>query len=575
MSRKLAGVAALLMAAVLLPTQVAALNGVVTDSPAIGAGTARLVYITMDGNRTADVVLANSSVHSTGAADSLINRITWDGNSSIVAAVNGGFFNAYYNIGATLSFPNNCPRIYSTVVKDGVLVNGVGETNMLGVTWDGKPYIDRVRYQATIQINGTVDVGLWAVNNLYSDAKCISLFTPEFTLPVQTPQGSKVLTIRNGKIAAVASGGGSYLVAQGTSLLVYNAQAVTDAQKWNQFPAVGDSAAVTTIAAACKRAADLAQWNNMKTVIAGGRMLVQNTYAVVQDTSYNAEFDSDPKQAAGYSSARAFAAVMEDGRLVLGSANASMSQIAAYLKAAGAVDAISLDGGASTMLYVSGTGYLTQAGRQLASAFVIVDEKTRETRPTAQQAAGSTTSTTGVSANTPFSWAVEAVARSKTLGLVPDWMQYSYRNNLTRREFCVLIKELLEKKSGKSIDALRLEKNVKLADAFSDTDDWYVRECASFGIVTGYNGKFSPAGSLTRQEAATILRRAAEALGATAQGNGKAFSDAAKIESWAAPAVAFVTANGIMNGEGEMFNPLGTYTREQAYITMVNAYDRL
>lgn len=572
MKRKIAWLLTLVMVCALAPISASAASGVTTQSATIGGGSARLVYITMDGNRTADVALASGSVHAANSADTLVNRVTADGNTAVVAAVNGGFFNAYYNSGAAQSFPNNCPRIYSTIMKDGVLVNGVGKTNMLGVTWDGKPYIDHVEYKTTVQLNGTVNVGMWAVNNHYSDAKCISLFTPEFTLPVVAPQGSKVLTIKDGKIAAIAEAG-SYKVAAGTNLMIYNAQAVSDAQQWNQFPAIGDAAVISTSAASCKRAADLAQWNNMKTVIAGGRMLVQNTYNVVNDTSYNAEFDSDAKQSAGYSSARAFAAVMGDGRLVLGTANASMAQIAEYLKSAGAVNAISLDGGASTMLYVKDQGFLTSAGRQLASAFVVVDETVRETRPAAQQVV--INSTTGVDANAPSSWATEAVARSKTLGLVPDWMHFNYRSNLTRREFCVLIKELLEKKSGKSIDALRLEKGVELAGTFSDTDDWYVQECASFGIVTGFNGAFKPNDSLTRQEAAAILKRTAEVLGATAQGGGKSFADAGRIEAWATEAVAFVTANGIMNGEGDHFNPLGTYTREQAYITMVNAYDNL
>lgn len=572
MKRKIAWLLTLVMVCTLAPVSASAASGVTTQSATIGGGSARLVYITMDGNRTADVALASGSVHAANSADTLVNRVTADGNTAVVAAVNGGFFNAYYNSGAAQSFPNNCPRIYSTIMKDGVLVNGVGKTNMLGVTWDGKPYIDHVEYKTTVQLNGTVNVGMWAVNNHYSDAKCISLFTPEFTLPVVAPQGSKVLTIKDGKIAAIAEAG-SYKVAAGTNLMIYNAQAVSDAQQWNQFPAIGDAAVISTSAASCKRAADLAQWNNMKTVIAGGRMLVQNTYNVVNDTSYNAEFDSDAKQSAGYSSARAFAAVMGDGRLVLGTANASMAQIAEYLKSAGAVNAISLDGGASTMLYVKDQGFLTSAGRQLASAFVVVDETVRETRPAAQQVV--INSTTGVDANAPSSWATEAVARSKTLGLVPDWMHFNYRSNLTRREFCVLIKELLEKKSGKSIDALRLEKGVELAGTFSDTDDWYVQECASFGIVTGFNGAFKPNDSLTRQEAAAILKRTAEVLGATAKGGGKSFADAGRIEAWATEAVAFVTANGIMNGEGDHFNPLGTYTREQAYITMVNAYDNL
>jgi len=306
-------------------------------------------------------------------------------------------------------------------------------------------------------------------------------------------------------------------------------------------------------------------------------MLIQNTYNVVQDAGYNAEFENDPKQAPGYSSARAFAAVMNDGRLVLGCANAPMSQIADYLQSKGAVNAISLDGGASTMLYVNGTGYLVSPGRQLASAFVIVDERTRDVRPEAAQVAANPASTTGLDPNTPSVWAWEAVERAETLGLVPDWLQYGYRSNLTRREFCVLIVKLLEKKSGKSIDALRLDKDVtNFAETFSDTDDWYIRECASFGIVSGYNGRFNPSGSLTRQEAAAILERTAQVLGPASQGGGeKVFSDAGKIDSWAVGAVTFVSGKGIMNGNGDRFDPQGLYTREQAYITIVNAYDHL
>lgn len=575
MKRNLAMILAVVFTLTLIPAPVDAATGVTTQKATIGGSSAELVYITMNGNRSADVALANGSVHSTSSTSDLINRVTSDGNSAVVAAVNGGFFNAYYNSGSALSFPDNCPRIYSTVIKDGVLVNGLGETNMLGVTWDGKPYIDRVKFGATVRINGTVEVGMWAVNNHYSDAKCISLFTPEFTLPVKTPSGSKILTLRGGKITAISDGGGSFLVPRDANLMVYNSQAISDAVKWNQFPAIGDTASVATGASSCKRTSDLGQWNNMKTVIAGGRMLIQNSYNVAQDAGYNSQFDSDPKQSASYSSSRSFAAIMGDGRLVLGSANASMGQIASYLQAQGAVNAISLDGGASTMLYVNGTGYLTTAGRQLASAFVIVDEKIKETRPENQGTAGNSSSTTGLDANTPSPWSAPAIERSKTLGLVPDWLQYSYRSNLTRREFCVLIKELLEKKSGKSISALRSERQKNLSNGFADTDDWYVRECASLGIVTGYDGKFNPSGSLTRQEAAVILQRTAEVLGARMKGSGKTFADSAEIASWATEAVDFTTSNGIMNGKGDKFDPKGTYTREQGYITMVNAYDQL
>lgn len=552
-----------------------AVDGVIIDSASIGGNGAKLVYITMDGNRTADVVLANGSVHADNASDALLQRVTQGGNATIVAAVNGGFFNSYYNSGASLNYPDNCPRIYSTVIQDGRLVNGVGETNMLGVTWDGKVYIDHTKYQCTMLLNGRIPLGLWAVNQYFSDPRSISLFTKEFTLPITIPQESVVLTIRDNKVAAVANGG-TYSVPAGAELLVYNSQAVKEAKQWNQFPAIGDSAVAVTTAASCKRSADLPAWRNMKTVVAGGRMILQNTYDVTADTSYNAEFDSDSKQSATGVAQRSFAATMQDGRLLLGTANASFKAIAAYLKSIGAVNAISLDGGASSMLYVAGQGYLTSAGRKLASAFVIVDEKVKKIKPPTIEM--STNSTTGMDANEPSSWAVEPINQGKTLGLIPDWLQNAYRTNITRRDFCVLIVTLLEKKSGKAIDSLRGELGAEYpkASPFQDTDDYYIRECAALQIVNGTDGRFRPNDSLSRQEAAAILQRMAKVLGSSSNGGtGKSFTDAGQIESWAMDAVAYVTAVGIMNGEGEAFHPLGLFTREQAYITMVNAYHQI
>ncbi len=573
------GLAALLCAALTMAVcpvwAGAAAAGVVTTTAAIGGGSARLVYVTMDGSRTADVALAGGSVHQDTDAATLVSRVTADGNSTVVAAINGGFFNSYYNAGAAMSYPNNCPRIYSTVVRDGRVVNGMGEANLLGVTWDGKPYIDRAKTQCSVLINGKVQVNVWAVNDYYTDAKSISLLTGEFTLPITVARDSKVLTLRDGRVAAVA-GGGTYTVPAGAQLLVYNAGVAADAQKFNLFPAVGDSAAVASTAVSCVRAGDLAAWQNMKTVVAGGRMLLQNGVDVTDSAVYNKDITA-ADQAVDSVAQRSFAAIMNDGRLVLGTASsASLRQVAAYLKGAGAVNAVSLDGGASSMLYVPGTGYLTTAGRRLASAFVIVDEAVREQKPEAPVIQPAGGSTTGLNANEPSAWAAAPIDEGKTLGLIPDWLQFNYRANITRREFCVLIVTMLEKKTGGSIDQLRAKHGLAYAAAFSDTDDFYVRECASFGIVNGIgDGRFGPGDSLTRQEAAAILQRAAKLLGASGTGAGKQFADAAKIDTWARDAVAFVTANGIMNGIGDTFDPHGHFTREQAFITMRNAYQNI
>ncbi len=69
-----------------------------------------------------------------------------------------------------------------------------------------------------------------------------------------------------------------------------------------------------------------------------------------------------------------------------------------------------------------------------------------------------------------------------------------------------------------------------------------------------------------------MMQRASKILDIQPSKEPKTFSDSASFASWAMEPVNFVTACGIMNGTGDKFDPQGTYTREQTFITMLNAY---
>ena len=184
-------------------------------------------------------------------------------------------------------------------------------------------------------------------------------------------------------------------------------------------------------------------------------------------------------------------------------------------------------------------------------------------------------------------WAYDEVTAAIEAALVPASMQNLYRQNITRSEFCSLVLELLKVVEGKSIEEIVLEKTGKALSAwqkeypYSDSADRSVIAASALGIINGRgNGVFDPYASINRQEAAAMLMRAAKVIG-LAPGKAVGFNDTADLPAWAKDGVNFVsgltdptTGNKVMGGTGNnQFSPQATYTREQAYLTMLRLFN--
>jgi len=86
----------------------------------------------------------------------------------------------------------------------------------------------------------------------------------------------------------------------------------------------------------------------------------------------------------------------------------------------------------------------------------------------------------------------------------------------------------------------------------------------------------APKNEISRQDAAALLMRAAKLIRGDIEITGQAFADDANIADYARQAVSYVTTLKIMNGVGENgFDPTATYTREQAYVTIVRLFKSL
>lgn len=164
-------------------------------------------------------------------------------------------------------------------------------------------------------------------------------------------------------------------------------------------------------------------------------------------------------------------------------------------------------------------------------------------------------------ADTPSSWAAESVDAAINAGLVPENLQSAYTQPITRAEFCALAVALYESAAGEEISG---------RGKFDDTNDVNVEKMASLGVVYGISdGVFAPDRKLTRQEAAVILARLAEAMGDPLPQSHVYFNDNRDIDSWALEAVGQVKSIGIMSGTIDYsFSPKANYTREQSILTI-------
>jgi len=179
------------------------------------------------------------------------------------------------------------------------------------------------------------------------------------------------------------------------------------------------------------------------------------------------------------------------------------------------------------------------------------------------------------------SWSENDIKKATEIGIVKSDMQ-EYTDAITREEFCTLIINMLDSRN------INIQSDIEIT--FSDTDNESVIKAAQYGIVNGVgNGKFNPSGKITRQEAAVILYNTLDKASDIISGykadnkigvNGiffpHVFNDGKKINDWARNKIYAIYHLGIMLGNDGNFDPLGTYTKEQAVSTILrlnNAFD--
>ena len=183
----------------------------------------------------------------------------------------------------------------------------------------------------------------------------------------------------------------------------------------------------------------------------------------------------------------------------------------------------------------------------------------------------------------PSGWAVDEVLDAARLALIPEDLTDFYQKPITRMEFCRLTMQAIREKTGLTNEALvDLYRQPGLLTTFSDCTDPDVLAAAAIGVVYGPgDGTFLPGNLITRQDAAVLLMQAAAALNLPLDADdGLLYQDAEHISGYARAAVGWVScvrdgvsSKTVMAGVGDgRFDPMGTYTREQAVLTLLRLF---
>lgn len=111
------------------------------------------------------------------------------------------------------------------------------------------------------------------------------------------------------------------------------------------------------------------------------------------------------------------------------------------------------------------------------------------------------------------------------------------------------------------------------ANTFSDLPEKFytdsILKLNKAGVMQGYDGKISPEASLTREEASVMICRT---LGISqAESMTRSFADESSISSWAKPYVNALVNAKLLNGADGKLNPKNTITRAEVVTILDNA----
>lgn len=262
-----------------------------------------------------------------------------------VAAINGAFFDAYSD--------NKIRNTVQTLISNRRPINASDIGCVFGMGANGDYRIDRLK----IRVRGTVDRQSWYVYRFNNDPVSASV-AMEFNSAWGREtgfDGGLQIQVRGDKVTWISRT--STTIPTDGYVLFFKGTEESQGKKFKMGSSVTRTVTID--------APDKSWWANCQEGVGAGPTLVKQGKIVLDAEE---EGFTDPKILTA-SGARSMIGIHKDGNVLLVTSSGTVAQTAVLMKELGCIDAMNLDGGASSGLYANGKA-VRKEGRLLTNALV-------------------------------------------------------------------------------------------------------------------------------------------------------------------------------------------------------------
>ncbi|MGM0395984.1 MAG: stalk domain-containing protein [Bacillota bacterium] len=302
-----------------------------------------------------ETVLAKGAVGETDTLVNIVNSAS-DSDGKAVAGINGSFFEAYTDFQPS-----------GTLISDGQIRHVSNTGSMFIVDAHGKARVDSLYIGVQGGVNNQWEWPnnwyAWNINHFYTDPAAVMVFDSNYKGP-RPPHSFTSIQVDNGIVRSIGNGG--FNIPQEGFLLLTNDQNMVGKFKVGS-PAdfrygIYENDYITKPHTG--REVDI---SNVRTATGAGPTLVNNGQIVADPALEGFTEDKILNNRAR----RSFIGVTSDGKLGFGSVDGvNINELAEIAKALGMIDAVNLDGGASSGTVYNGNNVVRE-GRLLSNAIVI------------------------------------------------------------------------------------------------------------------------------------------------------------------------------------------------------------